>query len=510
MTEMDVLLRVENLNKRFPQVWANRDISLEVRRGEIHCLLGENGAGKTTLSECLYGAYRPDSGTITFKGQELELSSPRDAIRVGIGMVHQHFALAPPLTVVENIIVGTPLRFVVDVRGAEDRVRGICADYGVALDLRAPVAQLSVGQRQWVEILKALYVGVDLLILDEPTAVLTPLGTEKLFAVLQKMKKEGLSVIFITHKLDEVMAVSDRVTVLRKGELVATVDTASVDKAELARMMVGRDVVFRVERGESHPGAPLLEVEDLWAKGDRGQEALRGVSFFVRAGEVLGLAGVSGNGQKELFEILVGMRRASGGGVTLEGSDVTNRSPRYLMDRGIAAVPEDRIEEGLVMDFRLEENIVLGLHRRRPYARWLFIDGSRIEEFANESIKSYAIATPSARHVTRLLSGGNLQKVVLARELSRNPACLLANQPTRGLDVGATEYVHKRLLEQRDRGAAILLVSEDLDEIFNLSDRIAVIFKGQIAGVMDADEASLQRVALLMAGGGTGTVREPA
>ncbi len=497
---MDVLLRVENLNKRFPQVIANRDISLEIRKGEIHCLLGENGAGKTTLAECLYGAYHPDSGTITFKGQPLDLSSPRDAIAVGIGMVHQHFVLAPPLSVVENVIVGTPLGFLVDVRRAEGRLRELCADYGLQLSLRAPVSQLSVGQRQWVEILKALYVGVDLLILDEPTAVLTPMETEKLFAVLQKMKREGLSVIFITHKLDEVMSLSDRVTVLRKGQLISTVDTADVDKAELARMMVGRDVVFRVAKGAFERGPLLLEVHDLRARGDGGEEALRGVSLSIRAGEILGLAGVSGNGQKELFEVLIGMRRATDGSVLLAGKDVTNRPPKFMMERGVAAVPEDRIDEGLVMDFRVQENLVLGLHRNQPYARWLFMDESKIEQFANESIQNYGIATPSAHHVTRLLSGGNLQKVILARELSRDPACLIANQPTRGLDVGATEYVHNKLLEQRKRGAATLLISEDLDEIFNLSDQIAVMFKGQIAGILDASEASLDRVGPLMAG----------
>ena len=497
---MEVLLRVEKLNKRFPQVWANRDVSLDVRRGEVHCLLGENGAGKTTLAECLYGTYRPDSGTIEFKGQPLDLSSPRDAIRVGIGMVHQHFVLAPPLSVLENIIVGTKLPYVLDLRGAEARLRTLCRDYGISLDPRATISQLSVGERQWVEILKALYVGVDLLILDEPTAVLTPLETEKLFAIIRKMKLEGLAVIFITHKLDEVMSVSDRVTTLRKGELVATVNTSDVNKAKLARMMVGREVVFRVEKPHLEPGPPLLGVRDLRARGDREEEALRGVSFSIRRSEILGLAGVSGNGQRELFEVLVGMRRATDGSVLLEGTDITNRPPRFMMECGVASVPEDRIGEGLVMDFRLHENIVLGLHRNHPYARWMFLDRSAIEDFANESIKNYAISTPSALHLTRVLSGGNLQKVILARELSRDPALFIANQPTRGLDVGATEYVHSRLLEQRQRGSAILLISEDLDEIFNLSDRIAVIFKGRIAGTLPAEEATLEKIGFLMAG----------
>lgn len=506
---MDVLLRVENLNKRFPQVWANRDITLDVRRGEIHCLLGENGAGKTTLAECLYGTYRPDSGRIVLKGQVLDLASPRDAIRAGIGMVHQHFVLAPPMSVLENIIVGTDLPFLLDLRQAEQRLRALCEDYGIHLDPRATVSQLSVGGRQWVEILKALYVGVDLLILDEPTAVLTPMETEALFAIIHKMKLEGLSVIFITHKLDEVMNLSDRVTTLRKGELVATVNTSDVDKPQLARMMVGREVVFRVEKTPSHPGPPVLEVEDLSARGDRAEEALRGVSFQVRSSEILGLAGVSGNGQKELFDVLVGMRRATSGRVLLRGSEVTNRPPRFLMERGIGSVPEDRIEEGLVMDFRLDENIVLGLHRNRPYSRLLFLDDGRIALFADESVRNYGIATPSTKHLTRLLSGGNLQKVILARELSRDPTFLVANRPTRGLDVGATEYVHRRLIEQRDRGAAILLISEDLDEIFNLADRIAVILKGRIVGMLAGEAATLEKVALLMAGFEEVTVEEP-
>lgn len=495
-----VLLRVEQLSKQFPQVWANHDISFDVRRGEIHCLLGENGAGKTTLAECLYGTYRPDSGTITFKGRPLELSSPRDAIQAGIGMVHQHFVLAPPLSVLENIIVGTKLPFLLDLRRAERRLGELCRHYALDIDLQATVSQLSVGERQWVEILKALYVGVDLLILDEPTAMLTPIETEKLFAIINKMKREGLSVIFITHKLDEVMAVSDRVTTLRKGGLVATVKTAEVDKAALARMMVGREVVFRVEKSRLDPGAPVLEVEALQGRGDRNENALRGLSFSIRSHQILGLAGVSGNGQRELFEILVGMRPATNGRILLQGTDVTNRRPRFLMERGIASVPEDRIEEGLIMDFRLDENIVLGLHRYPPYSRLRFLDGSRIGEFAAESIRNYDIATPSSKHLTRLLSGGNLQKVILARELSRHPTCLIANQPTRGLDVGAAEYVRRRLLEQRERGAAILLISEDLDEIFNLADRIAVISKGQIAGMLEGDQATLEQVALLMAG----------
>jgi simple sugar transport system ATP-binding protein len=500
MNSTEPLLRVENLCKRFPLVWANQNVSLEIRRGEVHCLLGENGAGKTTLSECLYGAYRPDSGALYLKGEAISLDSPRAAIRRGIGMVHQHFVLAAPMSVVENVIVGTPSGWLLDLRGAEQRLASLCQAYGIELDLQAPVSQLSVGEQQWVEILKALYVGVELLILDEPTAVLTPLEAERLFAILGKMKQDGLAVIFITHKLDEVMQVSDRVTVLRKGQLVATVDTARVTKAELAKMMVGREVLFRLEKEPARAGPVVLAVQGLEALGDRGAPALRGVALSIRQGEVLGLAGVSGNGQRELFEVLVGMRRASAGAVALDGADITNLPPQTIAQRGVASVPADRIAEGLIPEFRVDENLVLGQHRSPRFARGPFVDQARVAAFAQQAIADFDIATPSAAQTTRVLSGGNLQKVILARELALNPRCLIINQPTRGLDVGATEYVRRRLLEQRQRGAAILLISEDLDEILNIADRIAVMFKGRVVGILDAQAATLERMSLLMAG----------
>jgi simple sugar transport system ATP-binding protein len=497
---MEPVLQVDALNKRFLGAWANRDITFDVLRGEIHCLLGENGAGKTTLSECLYGTYRPDSGTIRFKGEVLELGSPRDAIAAGIGMVHQHFVLAPALSVLENVVVGTALPFVLDRSDADARLKALCADYGVDLDPSAPVAQLSVGQRQWVEILKALYVGVDLLILDEPTAVLTPMEVERLFTVIHKMKDDGLSVIFITHKLDEVMSASDRVTTLRKGEVIGTVKTSDVDARQLARMMVGRDVELRIEKHEPRTARPILEVADIHATGDRGDEALRGVSFTVHAGEILGLAGVSGNGQRELFDAIVGTRRPTGGSVSVGGRDVTDLSPRSRLEMGIASIPQDRVDEGLVMDFAVHQNIVLGLHRDRQYSSFGMLHERKAVAFAERSIVDFGIATPSPKRITRLLSGGNLQKIILARELSRDPMVLIASQPTRGLDIGATEYVHRQLLQQRERGAAVLLVSEDLDEIFRLADRIAVIFKGRILEVLDASTASVHDVGLLMAG----------
>ena len=498
---MEEVLRVEGLTKRFPQVVANDNVSLDVRRGEIHCLLGENGAGKTTLAECIYGFYRPDGGRLSFLGRPVRLSSPSDAIQLGIGMVHQHFVLLPPLTVVENVIVGTESSGgLLDLGKAEAKLKALCSNYRLDLDLRAKVWQLSVGEQQWVEILKALYVGSKLLILDEPTAVLTPQETERLFAVLKQMTGEGLSILFITHKLNEVMQVSDRVTVLRKGKHVATVNTRDVTKAQLAKMMVGREVIFRIQKEAAALGEPVLEIRDLEALGDKGQRALQGVSLTLHRHEILGLAGVAGNGQKELFEVLVGVRPAKRGKVLLAGEDITNQTPRRIMQRGIAHIPEDRMAEGLIPDFSVAENLILGHQRDPGFRKGIFLDQAQIEKHARDCISSFEIATPATSHVTRFLSGGNLQKVILARELWQTPECLLAHQPTRGLDVGVIEYVHHRILEKRKEGAAILLASEDLDELFNLSDRIAVFYRGRVMGIVDPKEAKLEDVGLLMAG----------
>jgi len=496
------ILRVENLTKQFPGVLALDNVSFDVRRGEIHCLLGENGAGKSTLSETVYGTYTPTSGTIYFRGAPIDISSPKDAIKSGISIVHQHFVLVPPLSVIENVILGTQTSGLqLDTKVARKRLMELCENYGVDLNLDAKVWHLSVGEQQWVEIFKALYVGVDVLILDEPTAVLTPQQSERLFRVIKQMRDEGLAIIFITHKLKEVEAVSDRVTVLRKGRNVGTVKTADVTKQDLANMMVGRDVVFTIEREEMEPGEVIVEARDLRALDDRGEEILRGVSFDICERQILGLAGVSGNGQRNLFDVLVGQQKPSGGSLKMAGKDMTNSSPAAHMHAGLASIPEDRINQGLVMDFKVEENLVLGLHRREPFARGrTLINQNAIRVFANESIEKFEIVTPSAAQISKTLSGGNLQKLILAREFSQDTRFLIASQPTRGLDVGSTEYVRRQILEQKRNGAAVLLISEDLDEILNLSDYIAVIYKGEIMDIVKADEVTIERLGLLMAG----------
>ena len=489
------------LTKRFPLVLANDKVDFNVRRGEIHCLLGENGAGKTTLAECLYGFYKPEEGEIRFNGTSVILSSPNDAIRLGIGMVHQHFVLVEPLNVIENVVMGTDHKgILLDLNSAEEKLKTLCELYDVKLDLHAKIWQLSVGEQQWVEILKALYIGVQLLILDEPTAVLTPPEADRLFSVLHRMKKEGLSIIFITHRLKEVMQVSDRVTVLQKGRKVATVNTQDVTTEELAYMMVGREVIFRVNKDKVIAGDPILQINELVTKNDMGLEALHGINLTLHQSEILSIAGVAGNGQKELFEVLVGVRKALAGKVIINNDDITNNSPRTISNEGISHIPDDRIGAGLISDFSVAENLILGLEENPPYRKGLFLDKNYIKKFAGECISQFDIVTPSMNQKTSYLSGGNLQKVILARELRQSPRVLIANQPSRGLDVGVIEYVHKQILAMRRDGVGILLISEDLDEIFNLSDRIAVMFKGNILKIFDADEADIESIGLLMAG----------
>jgi len=495
------LLKLRDIVKSFPGVVANDHVSLEVRAGEIHALLGENGAGKTTLMNILYGLYRPDSGEIYVKGKRVHIRSPRDAIAHGIGMVHQHFKLVHPHTVAENValgLAGTP--FWQPARVVERGLKELSERYGLPVDPRARVWQLSAGEQQRVEILKALYRGAEILILDEPTSVLTPQETAELFKVLSRMKQEGHAVIFITHKLNEVMEVADRVTVMRRGKVVGTLPTAETDKGFLARMMVGREVVFRLSKGECHPGEEALVVEDLHALSDRGIPALRGVSFTVRRGEILGIAGVAGNGQRELVEVITGLRRAQRGRIIVLGEDLTNRSARKIADAGVAHIPEERLRMGIVPGMSIEDNLILKKHHRPPFSRGPLLQLRKVHAFAKRVIEEYDIMTPSPRTPAKLLSGGNIQRLILARELSGQPGLVVAAHPTYGLDVGATEQIRQILIKQRDAGVGVLLVSEDLEEVMALSDRIAVMFAGEIMGVVSAEEASLAEIGLMMAG----------
>lgn len=499
---MESLLRLEKICKTFPGVIANDRVDLEILPGEIHALLGENGAGKTTLMNCVYGVYRPDSGTIYWKGRPVEIHQARDAIALGIGMVHQHFMLVPPLTVAENIILGlpSPREPLLDLKSASRQIRELAQSYGLPIDPDVPVWQLPVGVQQRVEILKALYRQAELLILDEPTAVLTPGEVEELFKVLRAFKEKGLSIIFISHKLEEVMAISDRITVMRAGKVVDTLPASRTNPRELARMMVGREVFLQIEKPPCTPGEVVLELDNVHALSDRDLPALKGISLQVRAGEILGIAGVDGNGQTELAEVIAGLRRATQGRIRVLGKDITNCMPKEIIDLGVAFVPPDRQHMGLLMDFTVSENLIGKSFDRPPFAKYGFLQRRFIENFCDGAIRSCDIRTPHAHVPVKLLSGGNQQKVVLARELSLRPKLLIASQPTRGLDVGATEYIRRQMVEARSAGTAILLISTELDEVLSLSDRIAVIYEGEIMGIMPAAEADLQEIGLLMAG----------
>jgi general nucleoside transport system ATP-binding protein len=496
-----ILLETKKLTKQFPMVLANDAVDFDVRQGEIHCLLGENGAGKSTLAESMFGFYAPDEGEIFWKGEEVDISSPSVAMDLGIGMVHQHFMLVDTHSVLENILLGRDMPgMLLDEKAARARITELCEQYNVNMDPDSIVWQLSVGEQQWVEILKALFDGVELLILDEPTAVLTPQESERLFSILKKMSMEGLAIIFITHKLNEVVQVSDRVTVLRKGVKIDTINSWEITKAGLARMMVGRDVVFRVQRDDLERGKPILEMRGVKACNDLGLECVRGIDLGLHQREILGVAGVAGNGQKELFEVLIGMRQAEDGQVLLNDEVISGKSVGFIRTKGMAHVPSDRIKEGLVMDFSIAENMILGSEWDQPFRKGLQLNNKVIRKFATESMDAYEIAAPSIDHRTGSLSGGNLQKVVLAREIGSNPQVLLANQPTRGLDVGVIEYVHNQFLKLRRENVGILLFSEDLDEVLTLSDRIAVIFQGEILGIFDAADTNIETIGLLMAG----------
>jgi simple sugar transport system ATP-binding protein len=486
--------------KRFPGVLANDQVDFDLRRGEIHALLGENGAGKSTLMNILAGLYRPDAGTILVHDQPQTFGSPRQAIQAGIGMIHQHFMLTPSQSVAENVLLGMRRpRFRLNLPEYERAIADLGQHYGLPVDPRAKIWQLSVSEQQRVEILKMLYRGADVLILDEPTAVLGPQEAEGLFRVLRDMAAGGKSIIFISHKLQEVMALADRVTVLRRGRVTAAdLPTSQSSPAELARLMVGREVLFSTNKAPRQAGPVVLDIAKLRAENDRGLPALRDISLQVRAGEIVGVAGVAGNGQRELAEVITGLRRAASGQVTLNGETISNQPARKAIRQGLAHVPEDRTHVGSAPSLSIVDNLIMKQYSQPPIGRGPWLDATAAQEFANRLKEAYQIRTPSVNIQARLLSGGNLQRLILAREIAAQPKCMVAMQPTQGLDVGAIETVHRLLLEQREQGVAILLISEELDELLALSDRIAVIYEGQIVGeVADAD---VERIGLLMTG----------
>ncbi len=490
--------------KKFGDFVANDRISLTVHRGEVHALLGENGAGKTTLMNCLYGLYHPTEGTIRINGEPVRITDPNVAIRHGIGMVHQHFKLVEPFTVAENIVLGRePVRImgILDMAEARRRVVEISSRYGLSVDPQARIEDLSVGSQQRVEILKALYRGAEILILDEPTAVLTPAEIKELIGIIRNLTKEGKSIIIITHKLHEIKQVADYCTIIRRGVFIDRVKVAAVSEHELAAKMVGREVSFSVPKKEAERGGVALSVRDLVVKDNRGISAVDGLSLDLQYGEILGIAGVDGNGQSQLVEALMGLRPAAAGRIALGEMDITSASPREIIGDHMCAIHEDRQKRGLVLEFDVAENLILETYRRPPFSRRGVLSRQEIYQFGDHCIDTFDIRPRQATLTARSLSGGNQQKVIIAREVSNNPDVLIASQPTRGLDVGAIEYVHQALVEQRDRGKAVLLISFELDEILTVADRIAVIFEGRIIGLLDASEADENRVGLLMAGG---------
>lgn len=501
------VLEMKGITKRFPGVLANDEVDFTLENGEIHALLGENGAGKSTLMKILYGLYQADSGTICVNGQEAQIREPNDALRLGIGMVHQHFMLVQRFTVAESLVLGAEPRrrgIFLDMDTAVAKVKEVSEQYGLAIDPTARIMDISVGMQQRVEILKALLRGADILVLDEPTAVLTPQEVSELFVIMRNLKARGKSIIFITHKLKEVMAISEHVTVIRRGKVVGALDTVATSVDELATLMVGRDVELVVEKGPADPGDDVLAVEDLQVLDARRLPAVRGVSLSVRSGEIVGIAGVDGNGQSELVEAITGMRRSIAGKVTLAGRDVTNREPRKLFELGVVHIPADRQRHGLVLDFTVAENMVLQTYYRPPFSTKSRLNWEAIRREARRLIEQFDIRTPGEDVSASSLSGGNQQKVIVARELSRHPELVVAAQPTRGLDVGAIEFVHQKLVEARDAGKAVLLVSLELDEILALSDRIAVMYEGEIVGVLDREEATEELLGLMMAGASRG------
>jgi simple sugar transport system ATP-binding protein len=501
--EAGTVLELRGITKRFPGVVADDNVSFDLQKGEVHALLGENGAGKSTLMNILYGLYRPDEGEIVLKGKTVSFSSAKDAIDRGIGMVHQHFMLIPVMTVAENIVLEVePTRagVLLDYDAAVERVRDLSTRFGLAVNPEAKVENISVGQQQRVEILKALYRGAEILILDEPTAVLTPQEAGELFAIIKSLQAEGTSIIFISHKLNEVLEIADRITVLRRGKKIDTIPREGATEDTLAQMMVGREVLLRVEKPPASPGDVLLEVRDLSVSDDRGLPAVREVSFNVRAGEIVGVAGVEGNGQSELIEAITGLIPRDAGEVVVGGKSVQHASARKMLDAGVGHIPEDRQRRGLVLEFSIAENIALHDYNSAPASRWGWLFPKRLVQRAARLIREFDVRGGGPQTRAGALSGGNQQKLVAAREIARDPKVLIAAQPTRGLDVGAIEYLHRRLVEERDEGRAILLVSLELDEVLSLSDRILVMYEGRVVAEHDSG-ATEDEIGLEMLGG---------
>ena len=507
MPSDELVLEMRGIRKEFPGTVANDDVSFDLRRGEVHALLGENGAGKSTLMNILYGLYRHDAGEIRLDGKQVSFDSARDAIHAGIGMVHQHFMLIPVMTVAENVVLGTePVRngVLLDEAVAERRVADMAKAFNFAVDPAALVEDIGVGQQQRVEIMKALYRNADILILDEPTAVLTPQEASDLFEILRTLRREGISIIFISHKLNEVLEIADRITVLRRGKKIETVPREGATEESLARAMVGREVLLRIEKTPAQPGDVLLSVRDLHVVDERGIPKVRGVSFDVRAGEIVGIAGVDGNGQTELIDALTGLQKIESGTVTVGGCELTQANARTALDAGLGHIPEDRQRRGLVLEFSIAENIALHDYDKAPDAKWGWIFPQRMIERARGLIKEFDVRGGGPLTRAGGLSGGNQQKLVAAREIARDPKVLIAAQPTRGLDVGAIEYLHRRLVAERDEGRGILLVSLELEEILSLSDRILVLYEGEIVGE-HTGEVSEEKIGLEMLGAGERT-----
>lgn len=499
---MEYVIEMLNIRKEFPGIVANDNITLQLKPGEIHALLGENGAGKSTLMNVLFGLYQPEKGEIRVKGKPVRITDPNIANDLGIGMVHQHFMLVDTFTVTENIILGkeTTRNGKLDIKKAEKEVKEISERYGLSVDPQAKISDISVGMQQRVEILKTLYRGAEILIFDEPTAVLTPQEIKELIQIMKTLIKEGKSIILITHKLKEIMEVCDRVTVIRKGVGIGTVNVKETNPNELASLMVGREVTFKTEKVGAKPHQNVLEVTGLIVKDSRGLGVINGLNLNVRAGEIVGIAGVDGNGQTELIEAITGLRKSESGSIKLNGKEIRNLAPRKITETGVGHIPQDRHKHGLVLDFPIGENMVLQTYYKTPYSKGGVLNFKEIYNKAKNLIKEFDVRTPSEYTLARALSGGNQQKAIIGREIDRAPDLLIAAQPTRGLDVGAIEFIHGRLIEQRDHGKAVLLVSFELDEIMNVSDRIAVIYEGEIVATVDPKQTTEQELGLLMAG----------